>query len=88
MVIKMINWGRTIVTVAMILPMLLLAACGGYEVTVRGEEYGGLGETFTSGDSGVVYIPVSGGEYSICIEMEPCKYVYVPEGTVIPVQPD
>lgn len=67
---------------------LLLVACGGVEVTIRGEEFGDLGKTYKTDGSGTAYIPVEGGEYTICVEGEQgCSVVSVPEGSVIPVKP-
>ena len=67
--------------------VLSLAACGGVKVTVSGEEFGDEGKVFTTNESGVAYIPVSGGEYTVCIETEPtCKVISVPQASVIPIQ--
>ena len=71
-----------------VLSTLSLAACGGVKVAVSGEEYGDEGKVFTTSKSGVAYIPVKGGEYTICVETEStCRNVTVPESSVIPVKP-
>lgn len=38
------------------------------QVTISGEEFGTEGRVFTPDSDGVVYIPVFGGSYTICIE--------------------